>query len=58
MPGQNEPSTYVDHLDFLLYSTQHEADRARTKANLEHFALVIARVVVASAMKGIRTLQS
>jgi hypothetical protein len=46
MPGQNEPSTYVDHMDFLLYSTQQEADRARTKANLEHFALVEARSTI------------
>jgi hypothetical protein len=22
MPGRNEPSTYIDHMDFLLYSTQ------------------------------------
>jgi hypothetical protein len=46
MPGQNEPSTYIDHMDFLLYSTQQEADRARTKANLEHFALVEARSTI------------
>jgi hypothetical protein len=43
MPGQNETSTYADHMDFLLYSTQQEADRACTKANLKHFALVEAR---------------
>jgi hypothetical protein len=30
----------------LLYSTQQEADRARTKANLEHFALVEARSTI------------
>jgi hypothetical protein len=46
MPGQNEPSTYIDNMDFLLYSTQQEADRARTKANLEHFALVEARSTI------------
>jgi hypothetical protein len=46
MPGQNEPSTYIDHMDFLLYCTQQEADRARTKANLEHFALVEARSTI------------
>jgi hypothetical protein len=46
MPGQNEPSTYIDHMDFLLYSTQQEVDRARTKANLEHFALVEARSTI------------
>jgi hypothetical protein len=33
-------------MDFLLYSTQQEADRARTKANLEHFALVEARITI------------
>jgi hypothetical protein len=33
-------------MDFLLYSTQQEADRARTKANLEHFALVKARSTI------------
>jgi chromosome segregation ATPase len=33
----------MDHLDFMLYSTQQEADRARTKANLDHFALLEAR---------------
>jgi hypothetical protein len=46
MPGQNEPSTYIDHMDFLLYSTQQEADRAHTKANLEHFALMEARSTI------------
>jgi cell division protein FtsB len=46
MPGQNEPSTYIDHMDFLLYSTQQEADRARTRANLEHIALVEARSTI------------
>jgi hypothetical protein len=46
MPGHHEPSSYIDHMDFLLYSTQQEADRARTKANLEHFALVEARSTI------------
>jgi hypothetical protein len=46
MPGHNEPSSYMDHMDFLLYSTQQEADRARTKANLEDFALVEARSTI------------
>jgi chromosome segregation ATPase len=46
MPGQNAPSTYIDHMDFLLYSTQQEADRAHSKANLEHFALVEARSTI------------
>jgi hypothetical protein len=69
MLGQNEPSTYIDHMDFLLYSTQQEADRARTKANLEHFALVEARSTIrmlakdrrafaASARKGMGPLKS
>jgi vacuolar-type H+-ATPase subunit I/STV1 len=46
MPRHNELSHHVDHMDFLLYSTQQEADRARTKANLEHFALVEARSTI------------
>jgi hypothetical protein len=46
MPGHHEPSSYIDHMDFLLYSTQQEADRARTKANLEHFALEEARSTI------------
>jgi hypothetical protein len=46
MPGEHEPSSYIDHMDFLLYSTQQEADRARTKANLEHFALEEARSTI------------
>jgi vacuolar-type H+-ATPase subunit I/STV1 len=46
MPGHNELSHHVDHMDFLLYSTQQEADYARTKANLEHFALVEARSTI------------
>jgi hypothetical protein len=46
MPGHNELSHHVDHMDFLLYSTQQEADRARTKANLEHFALVETRSTI------------
>jgi hypothetical protein len=33
-------------MDFLLYSTQQEADHARTKANREHFALVEARSTI------------
>jgi hypothetical protein len=43
MPGHNELSHHVDHLDFMLYCTQQEADHARTKANLDHFALLEAR---------------
>jgi hypothetical protein len=43
MPREHEPSSYIDHMDFLLYSTEQEADRAHTKANLEHFALEKAR---------------
>jgi hypothetical protein len=46
MPGHNELSHHVDHLDFILYSTQQEADHARTKANLEHFALLEARSTI------------
>jgi hypothetical protein len=57
MPGQNEPSTYVDHMDFLLYSTQQEADRARTKANLEHFALVEARSTIRMLAKDRKSLR-
>jgi hypothetical protein len=44
-------------MDFLLYSTQQEADRARTKDNLEHFALVEARStirILARDRKGLR----
>jgi hypothetical protein len=33
-------------MDFLLYSTQQEADHAHTKANLEHFALVEVRSTI------------
>jgi hypothetical protein len=46
MPGEHEPSSYIDHMDFLLYCTQQEADRARTKANLEHTALEEARSTI------------
>jgi hypothetical protein len=46
MPGQLEPSSHIDHMDFLLYSTQQEADRAHTKANLEHFTLEEARSTI------------
>jgi hypothetical protein len=46
MPGEHEPSSYIDHMDFLLYSTQQEADRACTKANLEHFTLEEARSTI------------
>jgi len=57
MPGQNEPSTYIDHMDFLLYSTQQEADRARTKANLEQFALVEARSTIRMLAKDRKSLR-
>jgi hypothetical protein len=46
MPGHHELSHHVDHLDFMLYCTQQEADRARTKANLDHFALLEARSTI------------
>jgi hypothetical protein len=46
MPGHHELSHHMDHLDFMLYYTQQEADRARTKANLDHFALLEARSTI------------
>jgi hypothetical protein len=42
-PLHHELRHHVDHLDFMLYSTQQEADRAYAKANLDHFALLQAR---------------
>jgi chromosome segregation ATPase len=42
-PLHHELRHHVDHLDFMLYSTQQEADRAHAKANLDHFALLQAR---------------
>jgi hypothetical protein len=46
MSRHHELSHHVDHLDFMLYCTQQEADRARTKANLDHFALLEARSTI------------
>jgi hypothetical protein len=42
-PLHHELRHHVDHLDFMLYSTQQEADHARAKANLDHFTLLRAR---------------
>jgi hypothetical protein len=42
-PLQHELRHHVDHLDFMLYSTQQEADCACAKANLDHFTLLQAR---------------
>jgi uncharacterized protein (DUF3820 family)/regulator of replication initiation timing len=46
MPGHHELSHHVDHLDFMLYCTQQEADRTRIKANIDHFALLEARSTI------------
>jgi hypothetical protein len=46
MPGHHELSHHVDHLDSMLYCTQQEADHARTKANLDHLALLEARSTI------------
>jgi hypothetical protein len=42
-PLHHELRHHVDHLDFMMYSILQEADRARAKANLDHFALLQAR---------------
>jgi cell division protein FtsB len=42
-PLHHELRHHVDHLDFMLYSTQQEVDRAHANANLDHFALLQAR---------------
>jgi uncharacterized protein (DUF3084 family) len=39
-PLHHELRHHVDHLDYMLYSTQQEANRARAKANLNHFVLL------------------
>jgi hypothetical protein len=46
MSGHHELSHHVDHLEFMLYYTQQEADRAHSKANLDHFALLEARSTI------------
>jgi hypothetical protein len=57
MPGHHELSHHVDHLDFMLYCTQQEADRARTKANLDSFALLEARSTIKIFAREIRRLR-
>jgi hypothetical protein len=57
MPGHHELSHHVDHLDFMLYCTQQEADHARTKANLDHFALLEARSTIQLLAKESRCLR-
>jgi hypothetical protein len=42
-PLHHELRHHVDHLYFMMYSTQQEADYARTKANLDHFVLLEVR---------------
>jgi hypothetical protein len=42
-PLHHELRHHVDHLDYMLYYNQQEADRACTKANLDHLALLEAR---------------
>jgi uncharacterized protein (DUF3084 family) len=42
-PLHHKLTHHVDHLDFMLYSTQQEADRARAKANLDYFVLLQAK---------------
>jgi hypothetical protein len=44
-------------MDFLMYSTQQEANRAHTKANLEHFALVEARSTIRMLSKDRKSLR-
>jgi hypothetical protein len=57
MPRHHELSHHVDHLDFLLYSTQQVADRAHTKANLSHFTLLEARGTIKLLAKERRRLR-
>ena len=42
---------HVDHLDHMLYSTQQDLDRARTKADLTHFQLLEARSLIKDLKK-------
>jgi cell division protein FtsB len=57
MPGHHEMSHHMDHLDFLMSSTQQEADRARTKANLGHFTLLESRGTIKLLAKERRRLR-
>ena len=42
---------HVDHLDFMLFSTQQELDRARPKADVTHFQLLEARSLIKDLKK-------